>query len=153
VPTADQGGPLKAAVSDCYRPAVEYDLPPALDQLVTALRAEGFDLIAERAYFGDQLLELANPGRETAGPVRLAQDHGLWSVQIEVGGKWRDPYQILLAIDGRKYATRASSHEERLRFTLEALQRMPPRSELKPVLDRLEEFGREYWRPFRAQEL
>lgn len=124
------------------------NLPTALGQLVAVLEEKGFTIVAEQtdeAHFGNRLLELVNPDRETAKTVRLVRDRGLWSVEIEVAGKWRDPFQVLLALDGSKYATRAESHEERLQFTLEALQRMPPASATRPLVDRLEEFDRTYW--------
>jgi hypothetical protein len=129
--------------------SVGEDLPTALEQLVIALLDNGFTIIADQhdeAHFGNRLLELANPNRDTARAVRLVQDRGLWSVDVEVAGKWRDPYQVLLALDASKYATRASSHEERLRFTLHALKRLPPASGIQPVVERLEDFDREYWR-------
>jgi hypothetical protein len=125
-------------------------LPAVLDQLVTELEGRGFTIVAEQrddAHFGNRLLELANPSRETASAIRLVRDRGLWSVEVEIAGKWRDPYKVLLAPDGSEYATRASSHDERLRFTLSVISRIPQASsELQPVVDRLEEFDREYWR-------
>jgi hypothetical protein len=75
------------------------------------------------------------------------RDRGLWSIEVEIGGKWRDPYQVLLALDGARYSTRASSHEERLQFTLAVVDRTPQDpSALQPLVARLEEFDREYWR-------
>lgn len=125
------------------------DLPTPLQELVAALQGNGFMIVADQrdeGQFGNRVLELANPNRETGRAVRLVRDHGLWSVEVEVAGKWEDPYQILRALDESKYATRASSHEERLRFTLQALARMPSVSAIQPVVERLEEFHREYWR-------
>lgn len=131
------------------------DLPAALDQLVTELEGRGFTIVAEQhddAHFGNRLLELANPSRQTVSAVRLVRDRGLWSVEVEIAGKWRDPHKVLLALDGSEYATRASSHDERLRFTLAVVNRIPQASpELGRVVDRLEEFDREYWRRLGVQ--
>lgn len=126
-------------------------LPDALQRLVAALEAMGFSVIAEQyseAHFGNQLLELADPSRETGNAVRLVKDRGLWSVEIALAGRWRGPYEVLLAIDGARYSSRALSHEERLRFTLKALERIPPTDSIQPVIDRLAEFDREYQRRF-----
>jgi hypothetical protein len=135
---------------------VAQDLPPALDQLVTELKGRGFTIVAEQsddAQFGSVLVELANPRRRTASAIRLVRDRGLWSVDVEIAGKWRDPYTVLLALDGSAYATRASSHDERLRFTLAVLHRLPEApSELQPIVDRVEEFDREYWRRLGVQQ-
>jgi hypothetical protein len=118
--------------------------------LVSELEGRGFTIVAEQrddAHFGNRLLELANPSRETASAILLVRDRGLWSVEVEIAGKWRDPYEVLLALDGSGYARRASSHDERLRFTLAVVSRIPQASsELQPVVDRLEEFDREYRR-------
>jgi hypothetical protein len=144
------GGPKPTAEGRCYCRAVAGDLPAALGQLVTELEGRGFAIVSDQrddAHFGDRLLQLANPRRQTACAIRLVQDRGLWSVEVEIGGKWRDPYQVLLAFDGAKYGTRASSHEERLEFTLAVVDRTPQDpSALQPVVARLEEFVREYWR-------
>jgi hypothetical protein len=60
---------------------------------------------------------------------------------------------VLLALDGSDYATRASSHEERRRFTLAVIDRLPQSSsELTPAIERLDEFDRKYWRRFEAKE-
>ena len=132
------------------------DLPAALDQLVTELEGRGFTIVAEQrdnTHFGNRLLELANPSRETASAIRLVRDRGLWSVEVEIAGRWRDPYKVLLALDGSDYATRASSHDERLRFTVAVVDRIPQTSpELEPVVDRLMEFDREYWRRLGVQD-
>ena len=126
------------------------DLPAALGQLVSELEGRGFAIVSELrddANFGNRLLELANPSREAASAIRPVRDRGLWSVEVEVGGKWRDPYQVVLALDGAKYGTRASSHEERLQFTLAVVDRtQQDPSALQPVVARLKEFDREYWR-------
>lgn len=88
-----------------------------------------------------------NPAREIGRSVRLEQDRGLWSVEIDVAGKWRGPYELVLALDESQYKTRALSHEERLRYTLEALERLPAgASELRLLNRRLEEFHAAYWR-------
>jgi hypothetical protein len=130
-------------------------LPPALGQLVCRLTAHGYTTTAEQSDdkpFGYWLIELADPTRETGRTIRLVRERGLWSVEIEIGGRWRDPYQVLLAIDGLKHSTRASSHDERLRFTLDALDRMPSAASIQPVIDRLAGFDREYSRRFVKHE-
>ena len=131
------------------------DLPPALSELVIELETRGFSVVADRGddAIGYRVLELANPSRETASEIRLEQDRGLWSVRVKVADKWRDPYQVLLALDESDYATRASSHDERRRFTLSVLDRLPASSsELAPVIARLDEFHRTYWQRYEADD-
>jgi hypothetical protein len=129
-------------------------LPGTLQELVQALEQRGFTALTDDHYpaRNSRYIELINPSREAGGSVRIEEDRGLWSVGVEVAGEWRDPYAILLALDGQKYATRASSHEDRRRLTLKALDRMPPASELQPLVDRLREFDREYWRRLGVEE-
>jgi hypothetical protein len=133
--------------SSCYYGlAVVDDLPPMLRQLVADLEAGGFTIVADESDetdFRNRLVQLANPARETASAVRLVRDRGLWSAEVEVAGRWRDPYQVLLALDGSRYATRASSNEERRRFTMDAVRRIPRASALQPLIERLEAFDRE----------
>src|ERR1700729_943215 len=96
------------------------DFPAALSHLIAELEDRDFAVVADEQddrRFGNRVTELAHPNRETARRVRLVRDRSLWSVELEIGGKWRDPYQVLLALDKAKYSTRASSHEERVRFT------------------------------------
>lgn len=132
------------------------ELPTALNQLVTELQGRGFAVVAEQrddAHFGNRLVELTDPSRQTASAIRLVRDRGLWSVEVEIAGKWRDPYKVLLALDGSNYATRASSNDERLQFTLAVVNRLPQTlPELQPVIDRLEDFDREYWRRLGVQD-
>lgn len=131
-------------------------LPAALDQLVTELAGRGFTVVAEQSddtHFGNRLVELADPSRQTASAIRLVRDRGLWSVEVEIAGKWRDPYKVLLALDGSNYATRASSNDERLQFNLAVVNRLPKSlPDVQPVIDRLEEFDREYWRRLGVQD-
>jgi hypothetical protein len=137
--------------ADCYRRVMVANLPDELGELVAELERRGFSVVMDKGddALGDRVLELADPARETAGAVRLDQDRGLWSAGIQIGDKWRDPYQVLLALDGSDYATRASSHEERRRFTLGVIARLPrSSSELTPVIERLDAFDRRYWRRF-----
>jgi len=128
------------------------DLPAELHALVAELKDQGFTVVAnttDDAHFGNRLLGFENSSRGAANEIRLVKDRGLWSAEVEVGGKWRDPYQVLLALDGASYGRRASSHEERRSFTLEVLRRLPQSpSELQPIIDRLTDFDREYWRRF-----
>ena len=125
------------------------ELPAELRDLVENLEQNGFSVVAERydeAHFGNRFVELIDPSRDSGNAVRVVRDRGLWSVEILVGGKWRDPYKVVLALNGSAYSTRACSHEERHQLTLEALKRLPPAASLGPMVERLDEYDREYWR-------
>ena len=121
------------------------DLPQALCELLTELEARGFSVVADGGgdALGSRVIELAHPHRETAARIRLDRDRGLWSVGISIGDSWRDPYQVLLARDKSEYAARASNHDERRRFTLSVLDRLPASSsELAPEIERLDAYHR-----------
>jgi hypothetical protein len=124
-------------------------LPTALGHLVSRLERLGFAVTVDEreSRFGDRHLELHNPARQVGRSVRLYQDRGPWSVEIDVAGKWRDPYQLVQALDESEFKPRALSHEERLRYTLEALERLPVgAAELRLLSRRLQQYLAAYWR-------
>jgi hypothetical protein len=131
------------------------DLPTVLAELVSRLQGMGLAAqtdVRDEAQFGSRLIEFADNAGPTRRAVRIVQDKGLWSVEIELGGRWRSPYQVLLALDDRPYSRRAVNHQERLLFTTEALQRLQTTTELPAILARLEEFDRAYLRSLGAKK-
>jgi hypothetical protein len=119
-------------------------LPGGLAQLVAEMTARGFFVTATDASesLGNRLIELAHDD----GPrVRLVRDRGLWSAEVEVAGDFYNTYEVVQALDDAPYSTRALSHEERRRHTLDALSRLPHAdTELAPIRQRLLAYRTEY---------
>jgi hypothetical protein len=124
-------------------------LPEALARLVATLRSMGFVLERDddAPSLGNRIVELAAPDRPAGRGVRLIQDRGLWMAEIELAGDWRLPYEVLRALDGGKFASRAMGHEERADTVLVALERLPTDDAgLDELRRRLQEFDAEYLR-------
>ena len=66
----------------------------------------------------------------------------MWGVSVEVvAGDWQYLNDVLLALNGSKYGSRAMSHEERRLVTLKVLSRLPASGdELEEIRRRLREF-------------
>jgi hypothetical protein len=126
---------------------VDEPLPDALAALVAQLQRAGFSAAddASRGWAFRQVV-LINPDRSFGGVVKLTKVRGLWGVEIAIkGDELHGPYEVLLALDGSKYMTRAMSHEEERVATLEALDRMPESvTGIEVLRARLREYREEY---------
>jgi hypothetical protein len=121
------------------------ELPSVLDRFAAKLTNSGFSITrdeTDRGHFGDRLLELADERTR----IRLTSDRGLWTIEVGVGSCWRSPYTVILALDGAKYARRALSHDERVRYAGEAMARLPATADELAVLNAsIDALNREAW--------
>jgi hypothetical protein len=109
------------------------------------LRQDGFSVAVDRtdqAHFGDRLLELADGQNR----IRLISDRGQWAIDVAVGSSWRSPYMIVLALAKSQYVRRALSNDERVRYAVEAMSRLPSApDELASLNRRIEALNKEAW--------
>jgi hypothetical protein len=121
------------------------ELPPTLDRFVAELRQDGFGVAVDQtdeAHFGDRLLELADGHNR----IRLISDRGQWAIDVAVGSNWRSPYMTVLALANSRYVRRALSNEERIRYAIEAMSRLPGTpDELTSLNRRIEALNRAAW--------
>jgi hypothetical protein len=121
------------------------ELPPTLIRFVAELRQGGFSVAVDQtdeAHFGDRLLELADGHNR----IRLISDRGQWGIDVVVGASWRSPYMIVLALANSRYVRRALSNEERVRYAVEAMSRLPSTpAELASLNGRIEALNQEAW--------
>jgi hypothetical protein len=121
------------------------ELPPILGRFVAQLRQDGFSVVlhqTDEAHFGDCLLELADGHNR----IRFVSDRGQWALDVAVGPSWRNPHMIVLALANSRYVRRALSNDERVRYAVEALTRMPSTpDELASLNRRIDALNREDW--------
>ena len=91
---------------------------------------------------------LDSEGRSFSSVVRITKDRGVWGVELSVEGDYfHGPNEVLCAIEGRAFESRAMGYDEMRPATLEALARMPSsESERETVRARLRAYREDYTR-------
>lgn len=124
-------------------------LPEALAALLSELSQAGFTLTGDdSAGVASRVITLHNEHRSFGRDVRISKDRGSWAVALSVEGDYfHGPNEVLCAVEGRAFESRAMGYDELRAATLDALARMPrSESEMEEVRAHLRAYRDNYTR-------
>ena len=125
------------------------DLPDELAALVADLERLGFELELEELHRwpGGSEIRLRRPTGGGVTRVQLRQDRGIWEADVEIDGRWYEPFTCLRALDALPHEQRAFNHAERRAATIGLVERYTgDRAQLNAIKERAQQLSQAYTR-------
>jgi hypothetical protein len=104
----------------------QQEFPDDIRGLVEDLEHIGFKVAtaSDHPWPGGPRLELRRSGVRGIRSVQMSVDRAMWEVTVKIGRRWYEPFWALRVLDGQANQSRALSHAERRRYTVEAVRRI-----------------------------